>query len=49
MKIKMLKTGEIVEHESGYAARLIEQGKAVPAPPEPVEEKPAKGKPTKKK
>ncbi len=44
MKIKMLKTGEIVEHDSGYAVRLIEQGKAVPAEPEPAKAKPAKGK-----
>lgn len=45
----MLKTGKIEEHESGYAARLIEQGKAVPAKEEPVQEKPADGKPGKKK
>lgn len=49
MKIKMLKTGEIVERDSGYAARLIEQGKAIPADPEPAIEKPAKGKPAKNK
>lgn len=27
----MIKTGKIEEHEDGYAVRLIEQGKAVPA------------------
>lgn len=34
MKIKIIKTGEIVERENGYALRLIEQGKATPAPQE---------------
>jgi len=34
MKIKIIKTGETIERESGYALRLIEQGKAVPAPAE---------------
>lgn len=43
MKIKMLKTGEIVERDSLYAVRLIEQGKAVPAAEqEPPKEKPGK-------
>ena len=32
MKVKILKTGKVEEYEAGYAARLIEQGKAVPAP-----------------
>ncbi len=44
MKIKMLKSGEIVEHDPCYAARLIEQGKAVPVEPEPAKGKAAKGK-----
>ena len=29
MKVKMLDTGTVVEYDDGYAARLIEQGKAV--------------------
>lgn len=32
MRIKLISTGEIAEFESGYAVRLIEQGKAVPVP-----------------
>ncbi|MBQ9252250.1 MAG: hypothetical protein IJ188_06420 [Clostridia bacterium] len=34
MKIKILKTGKIEEYATGFAVRLIEQGKAVPAPQE---------------
>ena len=34
MKIKILSTGKTEEYEAGYAVRLIEQGKAVPAPEE---------------
>lgn len=32
MKVKILKTGEVEELDAGYAVRLVEQGKAVPAP-----------------
>lgn len=39
MKVKILKTGQIEDYDSGYAVRLIEQGKAVKA-----DEEPAKGK-----
>lgn len=31
MKVKILRTGKIEEFETGYAVRLVEQGKAVPA------------------
>jgi hypothetical protein len=31
VKVKIIATGEIVEHDAGYAVRLIEQGKAVKA------------------
>ena len=31
MKVKLLATGEVVDYNAGYAARLIEQGKAVKA------------------
>lgn len=41
MNVKIIKTGEITKVNDGYGLRLIEQGKAVPAP------KPAK-KPEKK-
>ena len=34
MKVKILKTGKVEEYETGYAVRLVEQGKAVPAPAE---------------
>lgn len=46
MKIKMLKTGEVVEYDNAYAVRLIEQGKAVKAeePQEGKAEKPASKK-----
>ncbi len=40
MKIKIIKTGKVEEYDTGYAVRLIEQGKAVPAPAE--KEKPGK-------
>ena len=33
MKVKLLENGEIKDVESGYAARLIEQGKAVAVKP----------------
>jgi hypothetical protein len=33
MKVKILKTGKIEEYNAPYAARLIEQGKAVSAQP----------------
>lgn len=32
MKVIILKTGKTEEYDSSYAARLIEQGKAIPAP-----------------
>ena len=32
MKVRILKTGKVEDYDSGYAVRLIEQGKAVPAP-----------------
>ena len=37
MKVKLLKCGEVKEFNDSYAARLIEQGKAVLAPEEPKE------------
>lgn len=40
MKIRMIKTGEVMTVEDGYGVRLIEQGKAVAA---------AEGKPAEKK
>lgn len=42
MKVKILKTGQVEEYNAGYAVRLIEQGKAVPAPAEKAEK--GKGK-----
>lgn len=30
MKVRIIKTGEIKNHDAGYALRLVEQGKAVP-------------------
>lgn len=33
MKVIILATGKAEEHNDSYGARLIEQGKAVPAPP----------------
>ena len=32
MKVKLLKTGETIDCNGSYGARLIEQGKAVTAP-----------------
>lgn len=32
MRIRIIETGEIAEHDASYAVRLIEQGKAVPMP-----------------
>lgn len=32
MKVLILKTGKVEEYDTGYAVRLVEQGKAVPAP-----------------
>lgn len=40
MKVKIIATGEIVEHDAGYAVRLIEQGKAVKAEKAEEKEKP---------
>ena len=34
MKVKVIATGNTAEYNDSYAARLIEQGEAVPAPPE---------------
>ena len=33
MKVKVIATGNTAEYNDSYAARLIEQGEAVPAPP----------------
>ena len=40
MKVKLLKTGEAAEFDDGYAARLIEQGKAVRVEEPKTKEKP---------
>lgn len=32
MKLVILQTGKIEEYDNSYAVRLIEQGKAIPAP-----------------
>lgn len=32
MKVTILKTGKVEEYDNSYAVRLIEQGKAIPAP-----------------
>lgn len=43
MKVLILKTGKAEEYDNGYAVRLIEQGKAIPAPTvEQVREKAVK-------
>lgn len=42
MKVLIFKTGKVEEHEDSYAVRLIEQGKAVPAPAEKDEKGKAK-------
>lgn len=40
MKVKILETGAVEDYNDSYACRLIEQGKAVPAPaPEKAEKK----------
>ena len=50
MKVKLIKTGEVVEVNDSYGERLIEQGKAVlveeapAAAPEPVEAQPEEAK-----
>lgn len=60
MKVKILGTGVVVEHNDSYGMRLIEQGKAVIAPQpdeaesckpaEPVVDQPAQpAKPGKKR
>lgn len=41
MKVKLTRTGDIVEYDASFAVRLIEQGKAVIVPKEPAK-KPAK-------
>lgn len=46
MKVLILATGKTEEHNDGYGARLIEQGRAVPAP---AEKKTAAKKPQAKK
>lgn len=46
MRIRLTKTGTVVDFCDGYAARLIEQGQAVPVPaavPEAAAQAPAKG------
>lgn len=42
MIVKFVSTGKTGEFDESYGARLIEQGRAVPAPaePEPAAEKP---------
>ena len=46
MKIRMLKSGEVVEVNAEYGARLIEQGRAVLCPAEPAQaEEKAEAKP----
>ena len=40
MRIMILKTGKRVERPDSYAARLIEQGQAVPSPADPAPETP---------
>ena len=47
MKVKIIKTGETAEYNDSYAARLIEQGKAIEAPAEV--KKPAAAKPAAEK
>ena len=42
MRVKILKTGKVEDHGAAYAARLIEQGRAVAVPAAP--EKPTRGK-----
>ena len=53
MKIQFIKTGEVAEVYNGFAARLIEQGKAIPAEEKPAPkkaaDKPAEAKAEKKK
>ncbi|MBQ6960866.1 MAG: hypothetical protein IJP78_07825 [Clostridia bacterium] len=44
MKVRILATGKIEEHNDLYAVRLMEQGKAVKAEEEPAEGKQQKGK-----
>ena len=46
MKVKLVKTGKVCEYPNGYAARLIEQGKAVKAATEAA--KPASARAAKK-
>ena len=48
MKVKLLDTGEAAVFNDEYAARLIEQGKAVPVFEEQKSEKKAADKPVKK-
>lgn len=40
MKVKLISNGKTAEFETSYAARLIEQGKAVPVAEKPASEKP---------
>lgn len=46
MKVKIIKTGAIEAHNDSYAARLIEQGKAVPVAEAQKDEKKAADKQT---
>ena len=41
MKVKIIKTGEIESYNDSFAARLIEQGKAVPVAEGKAEKKAA--------
>lgn len=41
MRVTILKTGETAEFDDSYAARLIEQGRAIPSPAADEAEEPA--------
>lgn len=43
MKVKIIKTGVVEDHDPSFAVRLIEQGKAILAPDD-ESTKPEKGK-----
>lgn len=49
MKVVMLKDGKTVEVNDGYGLRLVEQGKANPAPPKVEQPKAVKPKEAPKK
>ena len=48
MKVKLIKCGEVKEFNDSYAARLIEQGKAVLPPEEKAADKAKKATQAKK-